>query len=173
MHVDERSTVTIGPHSNTKYPKTAADQGGNMTVDIAPVTDEEKKSWPEDVIVTLDAPFEDARGAIVPLVDADMKSAVLIASKKGTVRANHYHQTDWHYCYVLKGSIEYYHRPVGAKEAPEKVLVRTGQMFFTPPLVEHAMVFPEDTEFLTFGRNSRRQEVYEADVKRVPLYPPE
>jgi len=97
-----------------------------------------------------------------------MESCVLIKSVKGTVRANHYHQTDWHFCYVLSGSIEYYHRPHGSEVAPQKVTIKTGQMFFTPPMVDHAMVFPEDTEFLTFGRNSRAQEVYEADVVRIP-----
>jgi len=144
-----------------------------MKIDIAPVTEEEKETWPASVIVELETAHADDRGGIQPLVDADMKSAVLISSKKGTVRANHYHNTDWHYCYVLKGSIEYYHRPVGSTAEPEKVVIRTGQMFFTPPMVEHAMVFPEDTEFLTFGRNSRRQEVYEADVKRVSPINPE
>ena len=144
-----------------------------MTVDIQPVTEEERSEWPEEVIVDLEAPFADERGGIHPLVDADMKSAVLISSKRGTVRANHFHQTDWHYCYVLKGSIDYYHRPVGSTDEPKCVTIGTGQMFFTPPMVEHAMLFPEDTEFLTFGRNSRRQEVYEADVKRVTVYPPE
>jgi hypothetical protein len=68
---------------------------------------------------------------------------------------------------VLSGSIDYYHRPQGSKAKPEHVKIATGQMFFTPPMVEHAMVFPEDTVFLTFGRNSRAQEVYEADVVRV------
>ena len=36
------------------------------------------------------------------------------------------------------------------------------------------MFFPEDTVFLAFGRNSRAQEVYEADVVRVEslLKPP-
>ena len=144
-----------------------------MKIDIAPVTEEERGTWPVDVIVELEAAHADDRGGIQPLVDADMKSAVLISSKKGTVRANHYHSTDWHYCYVLKGSIEYYHRPVDSTAEPEQVIIRTGQMFFTPPMVEHAMVFPEDSEFLTFGRNSRRQEVYEADVKRVSPINPE
>jgi quercetin dioxygenase-like cupin family protein len=92
---------------------------------------------------------------------------VLISSKKGSVRANHYHQTDWHYCYVLSGRIEYHHRPLGSKAKPEKAVFKAGEMFFTPPMVEHAMVFPEDSMFLTFGRNSRAQEVYEADVIRV------
>ena len=138
-------------------------------IDIKPLTDEEKASWPNGVVVPLEEPFADDRGAIQPLVDADMKSCVLITSKKGTVRANHYHKTDWHYCYVLSGSIEYYHRPHGSDGEPEMVLIKTGQLFFTPPMVDHTMVFPEDTAFLTLGRNSRKQEVYEADVERIEL----
>lgn len=135
---------------------------------IRPVTAEERKEWPSSVIVPLEKVFADVRGEIQPLVDLPMESCVLIQSKKGTVRANHYHQTDWHFCYVLSGSIEYLHRPHGSSAKPEKVLVKTGQLFFTPPQVDHAMVFPEDTSFLTFGRNSRAQEVYEADVVRIP-----
>ncbi len=134
---------------------------------IAPVTDEERAGWPSTVIVPLAPPFTDARGSIQPLVDMDMGSCVLISSKAGTVRANHYHRTDWHFCYVLSGSIEYYHRPAGSTEAPERVVVKSGQLFFTPPMIEHAMVFPEDTVFLTLGRNSRVQQVYEEDVVRV------
>lgn len=141
-------------------------------VDIKPVTKEERAAWPTGVVVPLEAPFADARGAIQPLVDADMKSCVLITSRKGTVRANHYHQTDWHYCYVLSGAIEYHHRPHGSDAAPEVVRIEAGEMFFTPPLVDHAMVFVEDTVFLAFGRNSRRQEVYEADVKRIDMVAP-
>lgn len=134
---------------------------------IRPLSEEEQASFPKGVVVPLEAPFVDSRGSIQPLVDAVMESCVLISSKKGTVRANHYHQTDWHYCYVLSGSIDYYHRPQGSKADPARVQISAGQMFFTPPMVEHAMVFPEDTVFLTFGRNSRAQEVYEADVVRV------
>lgn len=137
--------------------------------DIKPVTKEERESWPKEVIVELEKPFSDVRGDILPLVDLPMKSAVLITSKKGTVRANHYHKTDWHFCYVLFGCIEYHHRPHGSNAEPEKVVINKGQMFFTPPMVDHAMVFKEDTAFLTLGRNSRRQEVYEADVERIQV----
>ena len=135
---------------------------------IRPVTDAERATWPKTVIVDMERPFADARGSIQPLVDLPMESCVLIESKKGTVRANHYHKTDWHFCYVLKGRIEYYHRPQDSAATPEMVAVDQGQLFFTPPQVEHAMVFTEDTAFLTFGRNSRAQDVYEADVVRVP-----
>ena len=48
------------------------------------------------------------------------------------------------------------------------VTVKVGELFWTPPMVDHAMVFTQDTEFLTFGRNSRAQAVYEADVVRIP-----
>jgi dTDP-4-dehydrorhamnose 3,5-epimerase-like enzyme len=135
---------------------------------IRPLTDAERKAWPKTVVVPLEKAFADARGEIQPLVDLPMESCVLIHSRKGSVRANHYHQTDWHFCYVVSGSIEYFHRPHGSERAPERVLVRQGELFFTPPMVDHAMVFPEDTVFLTLGRNSRSQEVYEADVVRIP-----
>ena len=135
---------------------------------IREVTEEERRKWPREVIVPLEKAFADARGAIQPLVDLPMESCVLISSKKGAVRANHYHRTDWHFCYVMSGSIDYYERPHGSTEAPTKVRVKTGELFFTGPMVEHMMAFPEDTVFLTLGRNSRTQEAYEADVVRIP-----
>jgi len=122
-------------------------------------------------IIELEAPHTDDRGSIIPLADEDMKSAVLITSKKGTVRANHFHHTDWHYCYVLKGTIDYHYRPAGSKEKPKVATIKTGQMFFTPPQLEHAMVFVEDTDFICLGRNPRDQATYEADITRVQVYP--
>lgn len=134
---------------------------------IEPLTDEEKASWPTEALVAPDAPFRDARGEIQPLVDRMMKSAVLITSKKGALRANHYHRTDWHYCYVISGCIEYHHRPHGSDGPGERIMVGAGQMVFTPPMVDHAMKFPEDTVFLTLSRNPRDQAAYEADVVRI------
>ena len=136
---------------------------------IDPLTQEEQQDWPKDPLVGLEKPFVDDRGAIQPLVDMMMKSAVLISSVKGSFRANHYHRTDWHYCYVLEGSIEYYHRPTGSDTEPEILLVKEGQMVFTPPMVDHGMKFPEDTKFLTLSRNPRDQASYEADVVRINM----
>ncbi len=137
--------------------------------DIDPVTEAEKLSWPDQAIVPLEKPFVDDRGAIQPLVDRMMRSAVMIESKKGALRANHYHKTDWHYCYVISGCIEYYHRPTGDDNQPEMLLVKAGQMVFTPPMIDHGMKFPEDTVFLTLSRNPRDQATYEADVVRVEM----
>ena len=140
---------------------------------IDPVTEDEMATWPTTPLVELEKPFVDVRGAIHPLVDRLMKSAVLIESKKGTLRANHYHKTDWHYCYVISGWIEYYHRPTGSSEEAECVVARAGEMVFTAPMVDHGMVFPEDTMFLTLSRNPRDQATYEADVVRIDLLNPE
>lgn len=130
---------------------------------------DDPEDWPQEVIVQLEGAHEDERGYIQPLCDLPMKSASLIFSKKGTVRANHFHHTDWHYCYVVSGRIEYSHRTAGSDEPPEVVEIKQGGMFFTPPKVEHAMVFPEDTLFLTLSRNPRDQASYEADVERIEL----
>ena len=136
---------------------------------IPPLTEEEKRAWPKEPVVRLEKPFVDVRGLIQPLVDIDMKSAVLIESKKGSLRANHYHLTDWHYCYVLDGRMEYFHRPTGSSNDPELIMVEAGQMIFTPPMVDHAMRFPKDCTFLTLSRNPRDQASYEADVRRMEL----
>ena len=129
----------------------------------------DEEDWPDKPIVNLEKPFVDKRGNIQPLVDKLMKSAVLIESKKGSLRANHYHKTDWHYCFVLSGEIEYFHRKTGSGEEPEMLSVKENQMVFTPPMVDHAMRFPVDTTFLTLSRNSRDQKTYEEDVVRINM----
>ena len=125
--------------------------------------------WPKNVIVSPEDAFIDERGSIQPLVDLPMKSCVIINSKKNSIRANHYHKTDWHFCYVVSGEIEYHYRPHGSDEIKKVIKIGEGELFFTPPMVDHAMVFLKDTVFLTLGRNSRKQEVYEEDIEKVEL----
>ena len=134
-----------------------------------PLNELEKKDWPSHGVVKLKKPFVDHRGSIQPLVDTLMKSAVMIESKAGSLRANHYHKTDWHYCYVVSGRIEYLHRPTGSGQEPETLIIEEGEMVFTPPMVDHGMRFPVDTIFLTLSRNPRDQASYEADVVRIDM----
>ena len=130
------------------------------------------ENLPDKEIIDLVNPFIDKRGVIQPLVDKVMKSAVIIHSKAGSIRANHYHKTDWHYCYVISGEIEYYHRKTNTLEIKKRINVREGEMVFTPPMVDHAMIFNVDTTFLTLSRNARDQETYESDVVRIELIDP-
>ena len=99
---------------------------------INPLTNEEMKSWPSEPLVILAKPYEDDRGSIQPLVDLMMRSAVLIHSKEGSLRANHYHKTDWHYCYVIYGKIEYFYKDVDSDKKTELLIAEKESMIFTP-----------------------------------------
>ena len=133
---------------------------------------DDSSMWPTEGKVALPAAHSDDRGFIQSLVNFPMKNLSLIASKKGSVRSNHYHLTDWHYMYVLSGSFDYHFRPSGTEQKPSVIRVTAGEMVFTPPMEDHATVFLEDTQLLAMSRNPRDQEAYEADVKRVVLIDP-
>jgi hypothetical protein len=126
-------------------------------------------TYPDQVEVPLDPPFVNQNGTIQNLLLERFTSAALITSVPGAVRANHYHKTDWHYSYVLHGLIWYYWRAVGTRQALRHATFGAGTIFFTPPLVEHAMFFPEATSFLTLAKNVRDHAHHEADVVRVTL----
>ena len=133
---------------------------------------EDKSQWPVGPVICLPAPYEDVRGEIQTLVDGGIHSIQIITSKAGTVRANHYHRSDSHHMYVLKGVMRYFHRPVGDTTLPTWVYVKEGQMVFTPPMMEHAVEFLEDSVFLNITGKPRDQGSYEDDLVRVDLYKP-
>ena len=118
-------------------------------------------------IVDLPKGYEDDRGVIQPLCDLNMKSASLIVSKPNTWRANHYHKTDWHFIYVLKGSFEYYFKKTKTDEEIQKKIVKKGELLFTCPVVDHAMFYTEQTEILVLSKNPRDQKTYEEDTVRI------
>ena len=113
--------------------------------------------------------YKDKRGVIYNILNKTLGSCLLINSKKNSIRANHYHKKDWHYCYILKGKIEYYSRKVGSKRKPKKEIFKKGDLFFTPSLVEHAMYYPENTQFLALAKLTRKKANYEKDTVRVKL----
>ena len=112
-------------------------------------------------------PFRDERGEILNLVDEPFASAAQITSKPGAIRANHFHKTDYHYCWIQKGRMLYYHRPAGSSGEPQRWEISAGQIVYTPPMYEHAMLFLEETVMFVFARNSRHMENYEADTVRI------
>ncbi len=134
---------------------------------------DDETMWPKTGLVKLDDAHKDDRGYIQSLVNFPMKNLSLISSKKGAVRSNHYHLTDWHYMYVLSGSFDYFYRPTNTNDELKSVRVVAGEMVFTPPMEDHATVFLEDCDLLAMSRNPRDQEAYEQDVRRVVLVDPE
>lgn len=128
-----------------------------------------KKTGP---IVSLPIPFEDSRGVIQTLVDGEIEAIQIITSAKGTVRANHFHKTDSHFMYVVSGRMKYFHRQAGDTQSPLWLTIEPGQMVYSPPMVEHAVEFLEDSIFLNITGKSRQQADYEDDLVRVNLHKP-
>ncbi len=133
------------------------------------ITIDDPAQWPRTTHVALDDSHADARGSIQSLVNFPVKNVSLITSKKGTMRSNHYHKTDWHYMYMLSGCAEYYFRPTGTSAPLKKVIFQQGDLVFTPPMEDHLTVFLEDSTLLAMSRNPRDQATYESDVVRVDL----
>lgn len=120
--------------------------------------------------------FVDDRGGITKLLDDGrtiVKSVLLLTSKKGSVRANHYHKKDSHYSYMLSGKMEYTEQPVDANGKfigkKETVIVEKGDMVYSAPMTAHAMKFLEDSVFIALATESRSQAAYEEDTVRVKL----
>ena len=114
--------------------------------------------------------FVDDRGGITRILDSEapIKSILSITSRKGSIRSNHYHKKDTHYCYVVSGKMEWFEKPVEGGEV-ESTILEAGDMIFTPTMTIHAVRFLEDTVFLTFATEARNQADYEADTVRVTL----
>lgn len=120
-----------------------------------------------DIIVPQRPPFVDDRGSISNLIDGPFNSAAVIVSVRGAVRGNHYHRTDYHYCWLQSGKMMYFQRRAGQIGVPERCLIEAGTLFYTPPMYEHAMHFIEDSVMVVFARNNREMANYEADTVRV------
>ena len=54
--------------------------------------------------------FLDKRGWLKKFLDGNFSSCIEIFSKKGSIRANHYHKKDQHFMYIIKGECLYFYR---------------------------------------------------------------
>lgn len=140
----------IAPHQTNKLFTAAVDEG----------------DFPSGSMVPLDDPFVDDRGVIQNLLLTPVTSVAVITSKKGTVRSNHYHKSDWHYIYVVSGRLVYSEREVDGSSS-KSMLVVPGQMFFTGPMKVHKVEFLEDSTIMTFAKNVRSHESHEEDLVRM------
>jgi nucleoside-diphosphate-sugar epimerase/SAM-dependent methyltransferase/dTDP-4-dehydrorhamnose 3,5-epimerase-like enzyme len=84
-----------------------------------------------------------------------------IESKKGTMRANHFHPVQEQKCLIIKGQfISIYKDLVDGKSTKVTHVVNEGDMIVTQPNVAHTMVFTKDTIFLNLVRGEREHENY-------------
>lgn len=116
--------------------------------------------------INLPEGFIDNRGKILSIVD-DFANVQIIHSKIGAVRANHYHKTDSHYCYLITGKVEYYWRNHGEDNIQKETFV-AGDLFLTGPGIDHQMIFQEDSIMVVVSEFKRDAVSYDADIVKIP-----
>jgi nucleoside-diphosphate-sugar epimerase/dTDP-4-dehydrorhamnose 3,5-epimerase-like enzyme len=85
----------------------------------------------------------------------------MINSKKGTIRANHYHPQQEQKCLFTKGQIiEVFQDIINPNSPKITQVVNEGQLSIIKPNVAHTMVFTKDTTFLNLVRGERDHENY-------------
>tara|TARA_B100000579_G_scaffold90092_1_gene71040 strand:- start:511 stop:3060 length:2550 start_codon:yes stop_codon:yes gene_type:complete len=85
----------------------------------------------------------------------------LINSKKGTIRANHYHPQQEQKCLFTKGQIIEVFQDILSPNSPKITqVVNEGQLSIIKPNVAHTMVFTKDTTFLNLVRGEREHANY-------------
>ena len=85
----------------------------------------------------------------------------LIDSKKGTIRANHYHPQQEQKCLFTKGQIiEIFQDIINPNSPKITQVVNEGQLSIIKPNVAHTMVFTKDTTFLNLVRGERDHDNY-------------
>jgi len=113
--------------------------------------------------------FQDDRGTILP-IEHELGNVQVIWSKAGAIRANHFHKTDTHACYLVTGSIAYYWRNHG-EETIKKEIFEAGTKFTTGPLIDHEMVFLTDSIMIVVSEFKRDPASYDEDIVKIsPLH---
>ena len=106
--------------------------------------------------------FIDKRGAISNHELTEPINLIgMIDSKKGTIRANHYHPQQEQKCLFTKGQIIEIFQDIINPNAPKVTqVVNAGQLSIIKPNVAHTMIFTKDTTFLNLVRGERDHENY-------------
>ena len=113
--------------------------------------------------------FRDKRGWLKKILDGNFSSCIEVYSKKGTIRANHYHKKDKHFIYIISGEILYFHKDLNKNAKTKASLMKKNDLFFTPMMQEHMAYFTKNTHFLAFSTRKRTKFDYEKDLIRVNM----
>lgn len=121
-------------------------------------------------VIKVKSAFTDERGSIFDIVQNTVGHVGLITSKKGVIRARHYHKKSTQYTFVLSGKVEFFEKDPRSKNPKiESVTLGPFDLVITPPMVIHAMKFLEDSVFLEMTSESKSGDGYEKDTVRVDL----
>ena len=151
--------------SNKKLLKTGFKFLYNLEQNIKEMIDKwSKKNFVKDLEQIRDGEnlYVDNRGSISNHELTEPINLIgMIESKKGTVRANHFHPQQEQKCLFTKGQIIEIYQDLINKDAPKITqVVNAGQLSIIKPNVAHTMVFTKNTTFLNLVRGERDHENY-------------
>lgn len=116
--------------------------------------------------------FEDARGTIADIFVKEPKEhCTIIFTKKGGIRANHYHKVSRQHDFLIQGKFDVYSRK--NNEGPiVKTLWQPYDLLTFESGEAHEFVALEDSLWITFVDGLRGGDEYEKDTFRleVPLH---
>ena len=117
--------------------------------------------------------FIDSRGKISNYELSEPINLIgYIESKKGSVRANHYHPVQEQKCLLIKGQYISVYQDLLEKNAPKIThIVNAGDLIVTRPNVAHTMVFTQDSIFLNFYYRNIYNLVYNFLIKNLGHHP--
>lgn len=121
------------------------------------------------------APFVDARGAIenYDLV-VPVNMANIFTSKKGSLRANHFHPEQLQQVLVVSGKYISVYRDLTLPNAPLKShVVKAGDLVITPAMVAHCMIFIEDSVCINLVGGNRDHDKFGQHTVPYVLVKPE
>ena len=115
-----------------------------------------------EFIIKGDKEYVDERGKISNYELTEPINLIgYIESKKGSVRANHYHPIQEQKCLLVKGKYISVTKDLLEENSPiETRLINQGDIAVIQPNVAHAMVFLEDSIFLNLVRGEREHQNY-------------
>ncbi len=151
--------------SNSKLLKTGFKFLYNLNESIAEMIEmwtNSKKFEPLEYVTGGKKEFIDSRGKISNHELTEPINLIgLISSKKGSIRANHYHPIQEQKCLLTKGQfISVYKDLLNHGSLKTTHVVNEGDLIVTKPNVAHAMVFTKDSIFLNLVRGEREHENY-------------
>ncbi len=125
---------------------------------------------PNETVKKITPEFTDERGAITNILEEPICHVAVITSKKGTIRANHYHPEQIQHVYLLSGKYESVSKDLKVNDAEvESVVVEAGSLVTTPPMIAHAMRFLDDSVILNLTTGHRHSHEFEKHTKMFKL----
>lgn len=117
----------------------------------------------------IDPAVKDVRGEITNVFEGRIEHIALITSKKGTVRANHYHKQDHQFIFLVSGAFESHSVDINNTSKRQVLEIKPGDIVETPALIAHAQKFTEDSVFLALTTRQREKGKYEEDTIAYPV----